>query len=908
MKVSEEDYLAHYGILRKSGRYPWGSGKDQNQRNKSFLDTIEGHRKDGMSETQIAELYGMKSTELRRLKSIARSEQKQSQINLAQRLKDKGYSNVEIGKRMGRNESYIRGLLADGASTKADQLKNISEMLKREVDSKDYLDIGIGVERTLPLGENRAAGIGVSKDKFQTAVTMLKEQGYGVHYVKIHQIGTGEMTTVKVLTKPGVKQKEVFLNRDKIRQIQEKSDDGGKTFTGLRPATSVSSKKVGVIYDEDGGSKSDGVIYLRPGVKKLDMGAASYAQVRIMVDGTHYIKGMAVYKDDLPAGKDIMFNTNKKKGTPLKADDPDASQVLKPAQKDEHGKIDLMRPFGAEIKAGGQRGHLNIVNEEGDWDTWSKNLPSQFLSKQKPELVKSQLAMTYEKRRQELAELNSLTNPTIKKKLLDTFADETDSAAVHLKAAAVQHQATKVILPVNSVKTHEVYAPTYRNGDQLALVRFPHGGTFEIPLLTVNNRNPEAKKLFGAGGAKDALGINHKVAERLSGADFDGDTVLAIPNPHGKITSKPALKDLENFDPKKSYPKYPGMVPIDAVKGRDQKEMGRITNLIADMTIKGANDREIASAVKHSMVVIDAKKHQLDYKQSYIDNGIPALKAKYQGSAKAGASTLITKASAEERVLERKARPAKEGGPIDRETGALKFVPTGRMRKDKHGNLVPVLIKSKKLAETEDAHSLVSEGGGTRVERLYADHSNRLKALANETRKTSVGVPRLKYNESANKVYKREVDSLKSQLNIALKNAPLERQAQVLANAEYRRKTKDRPDLEKEEKRKIGNQALHRARERTGAGKTRIQISDREWEAIQAGALSDTKLREILRHTDVEKIRERATPRTKVLMTSAKIARMKSMLASGATQKEVADALGVSLTTLKNELNGGGES
>ena len=107
MKVTEEEYLAHYGILRKSGRYPWGSGTTQNQRNKSFLDTIEGHRKDGIPDPEIAKMYGMSSTELRRLKSIARSEQKQARINQAVRLQDKGLSNVAIGKAMGINESSV---------------------------------------------------------------------------------------------------------------------------------------------------------------------------------------------------------------------------------------------------------------------------------------------------------------------------------------------------------------------------------------------------------------------------------------------------------------------------------------------------------------------------------------------------------------------------------------------------------------------------------------------------------------------------------------------------------------------------------------------------------------------------------------------------------------------------------
>ena len=88
--IEEEAYLAHYGILRKSGRYPWGSGGTQEKRNQSFLDIVEGHRRDGWTEVQIAKAYGMSTTQLRAVKSIAKNEQKQAQINQAQRLKDKG--------------------------------------------------------------------------------------------------------------------------------------------------------------------------------------------------------------------------------------------------------------------------------------------------------------------------------------------------------------------------------------------------------------------------------------------------------------------------------------------------------------------------------------------------------------------------------------------------------------------------------------------------------------------------------------------------------------------------------------------------------------------------------------------------------------------------------------------------
>jgi hypothetical protein len=258
---------------------------------------------------------------------------------------------------------------------------------------------------------------------------------------------------------------------------------------------------------------------------------------------------MAIYKDDLPHGVDLQFNTNKS-STGNKFD------AMKEMKRDKDGNIDPVNPFGAAIKLNGQlkdeHGNvisvMNRVNDEGDWNKWSRTLSRQVLSKQSPELAKSQLAVTYERRREEFEKIKALTNPEIKKKLLESFSDDTDSSAVHLKASNLPRQATKVILPVTSMKPTEIFAPSFRDGERVVLVRFPHAGTFELPELTVNNRNREAKKLFGigkGGKAPDAVGIHPKVAAHLSGADFDGDSVVVIPNKHGDIKTQASSRGTE---------------------------------------------------------------------------------------------------------------------------------------------------------------------------------------------------------------------------------------------------------------------------------------------------------------------------------------------------------------------------
>ncbi len=907
MRVSEEHYLAHYGILRKSGRYPWGSGANPAQRSKTFFDHIQKLRESGMTDKEIWEGLGMTSTDFRIVNSIAKNQKKAADIAMAEKLKAKGLSNTKIGERMGINESSVRSLLAPGQKEKNDILLSTSNMLRDQVAEKGMIDIGKGVESQLH----------ISKERLGTAVSILKAEGYAVHTVQVDQQGTQNKTLIKVLAPPGTKYKDIVTDLSQIKSIQMLTANNGRSWYGIKDPLSVNSKRVKIVYKEDGGAQLDGVMYVRPGKEDISLGGARYAQVRVKVDDSHYLKGMAMYKDDLPAGVDIQFHTNKNNtGNKLDAlkklsDDPD-------------------NPFGAVINQIGKRNEkgdlvevtsaMNLVNKEGDWDKWKKSISTQVLSKQSPKLAQSQLDMTYDRSKTDFDEIMSLTNPTVRRKLLEDFAEQADASAIHMKAAALPRQRSQVILPINSLKETEIYAPNFRNGERVALIRYPHGGTFEIPELTVNNRHREAKSLLAQ--AVDAVAINSKVAERLSGADFDGDSVLVIPNPvtAPHLKTKPALEGLKKFDPQSTYKPYDGMRTIDggiyheATRSVDYQgktpssrgkgtQMGLVSNLITDMTIKGASDDEIAAAVRHSMVVIDAEKHHLDYKRSAQENGIPNLMEKYQGRKAGGSSTLISKATSRQDVNARKPRPMSEGGPVDRATGKKVWKYTGESYVDAKGRTIMKTQRSTKLAETDDAHTLVSPHGGTKIEKLYADHSNRMKALANQARRIAVNTEGIKREPSAARAFDDQVKTLTAKLRVAEENAPRERQAQVLASTIVSAKRQAAPDMDSTQLKRIKAQALDEARRRTGAKKELIDITDDEWSAIQAGAISNTRLKKILDNAKPDRVRELATPRTKLLMSSAKTARAKQMIASGYTQAEIADALGVSLTTLKEGLN-----
>ncbi len=917
-----EDVMIHYGVSvmdgapgRGSGRYPWGSGENPNQRTDTFLSRYREYAGQGLTEKEIAEKMGTTTTKLRVQLSYAKSQKRMQMVDQAKTLRKEGKSLNEIAEIMGfDNDSSVRSLLNENAETRMRQSTATADKLRELVKEKGFLDVGPGAEREL----------GVSRTKFDQALYILEMEGYDTFNRRIPQAtNPAQKTTLKVLTPPGTQYSEIY-DASKIHSVGDYaiSYDDGETFhKPFEFPSSLDSKRLMINYAEDGGIQKDGVIEIRRGVKDLDMGNLHYGQARILVDGTHYLKGMAVYADDLPDGVDVRFNTNKTKDVPM-------MDVLKKVKRDKDGNVDRDNPFGSLIKEkGGQsyyigddgKEHLSKINwraVEGDWGEWADKLPSQFLAKQPIALINRQLKIAIEDKQAEFDEIRSLTNPTVKRKLLEDFADGCDKNAVTLQAAALPRQKYQVILPLNSISENEIYAPNFNDGETVALVRYPHGGLFEIPILKVNTKNTEGKRVIGT-NPKDAVGINSKVAERLSGADFDGDTVMVIPFGKGyKIASQPELEGLKGFDPKVEYKIPAGDTKTKRMTDANtQKQMGVVSNLIMDMTLAGASTEELARAVRHSMVVIDAKKHDLDYKRSESDNGIAELKRKYQGhfdengQYHEGSATLITRAKSEISV------PKRQGsGVIDPETGKKTYktaddlyYETSRVNK-KTGEVITKqkmrTQQSTKMAETDDAYTLVSYRR-TKAELAYAEYANKLKSLANEARKEMKATGTLKYSPEAKKAYEPEVTRLQSALALANSNKPRERQAQVLANARIKEKIEADPDLANDKKmlKKVSQQAIVAARQQVGAKRHPITISDKEWEAIQAGAISDNVLSQILDSADIDNLRQRATPRANNELSNGKIALIKARAASGYTNAQIAESLGISASTVSKYLN-----
>ena len=162
-------------------------------------------------------------------------------------------------------------------------------------------------------------------------------------------------------------------------------------------------------------------------------------------------------------------------------------------------------------------------------------------------------------------------------------------------------------------------------------------------------------------------------------------------------------------------------------------------------------------------------------------------------------------------------------------------------------------------------------------------------------------------DKSAEEYYKEEVDSLNSKLDTALRNAPKERAALVIANVAMNRIRENDPDLTNEQIKKLSAVQMNKARIQVGANKSNVQvhITPKEWEAIQHNALSTSKQKQILDNCDMDEVRKLATPKNSTKsLSSAEINLIKASSQNYTSNKELADKFGVSVSTIQSVLRG----
>lgn len=92
--------------------------------------------------------------------------------------------------------------------TETPDIQQIADMLRQQVDEKEFIDVGLDFDADSP----------ISKTAFRMALSLLEDEGYQIHFMRMHHMDTVNNTaTFKVLVGPGVTHKDTFINRGNIR-------------------------------------------------------------------------------------------------------------------------------------------------------------------------------------------------------------------------------------------------------------------------------------------------------------------------------------------------------------------------------------------------------------------------------------------------------------------------------------------------------------------------------------------------------------------------------------------------------------------------------------------------------------------------------------------------------------------
>jgi len=842
----KKNYLIHYGTKRHSGRYPWGSGGNESGTTKQIQELLNK----GYSYKDIANKLGTTASEIKSYISYSKTQETNHMIHQIAAKKQHGYSNVEIAKQLGVSEGLVRYYsnkqISEKKAASNERVDKVSKSLESILDKHIGVDVGTGVNVNLNL----------TNSEMNKVIVGLKDKGYKVEMINVPDPTNRAITVLhQILTKESVTGRDLHQSINDIVSVNVKAN---KVSTGTKPI-SISKTRVAIKHDPS----KDGMIYIRPGVKDIFIPVGkTYCQARILVGENKYLKGMAVYSDDIPKGKDVQFFHSK-------ATD---SKALKDIEKG----INIFGSNVYQYEKNGVQSAINVVGSkpgagvEGYWDGWNsaRNLSTQFLAKQPPKAITERIRATKLDLAKELKDINSISNPTIKSWALENFSLALDKKAASMDVSAFPRQSNKVIFGID-IKDNEVYAPTYNSGETIALVRYPHAGTFEIPVLKVNNNNPSGRKILG--NAIDAIGISAKSAAQLSGADYDGDTVIAIPAKYVKATAP--VKSLIDFDPRKAYPNGPTTPRI--TEKQKQEKMGEITNLISDATIRGASVSELTRLVKHSMVVIDSYKHNLDYKQSEIDNDIASLKKKYRQTA-----SIISDAKSPayvNRELDTSAKGRSYSLPIDSKGNIVYKESTTKRYKSK--------VDKISLIDNPEKHYTSSNG----VESSYASYSEHLKNMARSARLQSAKVSKAySVNEAAAKEYKNEIASISYKLGQFERSKAAERQV----NRKTLAKSAKSDDTTKAEQ--------IRANYRKQYGVAPLQLTKREAEALAKGALPKStvvKALKAFKGLNYSSFTKSTQATTKLQASNVK--RYKNL---GYNYSEIANILGISVDRVKQYL------
>lgn len=262
--MSEDDFydeanLTHYGMPRRSGRYPWGSGDNPYQHSADFMARVQSLKKSNATavdestgeiltgERAIAKIMGLSNTkELRVQYALAKDEKRTYDVQTAKSMRADGKSLNEIAKAMGfKNDSSVRSLLNDQSASKMNKSKKTADTLKQclkeklKDDPKAVLDVGVGVEREL----------GVSKEKLNEALYIMQQEGYQVWKGSVPQAtNPGKKTNLRIVGPEGTPKSAPF-DYEHIHSVSEyTSRDNGETFSKTKFPVSMDPKRLAIRY------------------------------------------------------------------------------------------------------------------------------------------------------------------------------------------------------------------------------------------------------------------------------------------------------------------------------------------------------------------------------------------------------------------------------------------------------------------------------------------------------------------------------------------------------------------------------------------------------------------------------------------------------------------------------------
>ena len=998
-----------------SGRYHHGEGENPHQHDYDPEYEFAQMKHRGASEEEILKAMGLSTTEYRKLVKELKSKDMTARHEDVVKLSEMGLGATAIAKELSKRYGYeisegtIRGDLkriAAGEKVRVTKLEATKKILidtlnEHTEDGKPYtfVDVGEGSEKYINVSQ-------VLKDGAVSAIARENTDVFE-HVIQVAQVNNSQQkTTVKFLVKvndPSLTEgkSETEVKKAAAAYLHQHYDEMAPITSSVIGAAegvpssvrkveypvSISHERVMIGYSDDpvngdDNLAKDGTMIIRPSAKDLTMtdcdtqtGVTHYAQVRIAVDDSHYCKGMAMYgrEDQFPPGVDVIFYTNK---TSNKSWDKVLKEFKK--TKDENGNIvvDKDNPFGADLKATGQRYYydengekkmsaVNVLREEGDWNEYRKSLSAQFLSKQNLAFARNQLNTSIDNAKTQFDEIAAVKNAQVRNKLLEDFAESCDAKAIDLSAAATTGQLTQVLLPCPSLKSTtynddgsikeygHVYAPNYPDGHKLAIIRYPHANICEIPVLIVNNSNPEGKTQIGRG--LDAIGLPKSALDQLSGADTDGDTgtcidVTKLEELGLHVDTTKYFDELIGFDSKAAAPMTDVTVlnknwnaRSDGTSGKTMSkrdrglQMGRITNCISNMQkATGVTRDEMVRAMKYSMIVIDAYKHNLDWKGAEQEYGIKEIYDKYSSGDKKAIWT-VSKASTQggletqdfkyESYTKADGTEGQKKVYINTETGEKYWSYTGREyeklkedpttgKKTGTGEMVKATQKSTGMEDAwrrgEDATALVS-AYNTPMEQEYAKYSNAMHDIANQARKMMVNNTETVVATAEVKAqYVNEVASLKAKLEVAQQNAPKERLAQMYAQAALKSWKANNPEDAKDSDmlKKKRTYFQNQARARTGANGsgTRVKISAKEYEAINAGAVPKNTVTDVLKRCDKNTLNKQAVPHDESAVSDFAIAMVKQWASQDPStrisQELLAKQIDISVSTVSQIATG----